>query len=261
MNDLKIKIFCRSFNLELYTLSKKLYESWGFPCVRLTDQTADGYFYTILRDTDCDIAINIDEDCFVTSRDAVIRLIEYVIDNGFANAGCPEIGSGLPGERTPKVTNPFFNIFDLRIIRAKFTTHAITSYMGYYPEPYYPFFLWSLDNINTYYITNKKHHDGLTTILYNPQGEELCRHTWLARFYSTPAFIVKHWMPKAGAQKKRIDTVINEVYQLQNIVRPKFGTKDKLRFLSNSIIRWIIKVPQRIIGWPKKIKAKLSSGK
>ena len=44
MNEPRIKIFCRSFDLRLYRLSKGLYESWGYPCIRLTDQTADGYF-------------------------------------------------------------------------------------------------------------------------------------------------------------------------------------------------------------------------
>ena len=39
MNEPRIKIFCRSFDLRLYRLSKGLYESWGYPCIRLTDQT------------------------------------------------------------------------------------------------------------------------------------------------------------------------------------------------------------------------------
>ena len=64
----RIKIFTRSFDLRLYRLSKGLFCDWKdaegnpIPCVRLTDQTADGYFYTMLRDTECDVAINVDED-------------------------------------------------------------------------------------------------------------------------------------------------------------------------------------------------------
>lgn len=71
--NLKIKIFCRSFDLRLYTLSEGLYETMGFPCVRLTDQSADGYFFTMLKDTECDIAINVDEDCFVCDPEAILN--------------------------------------------------------------------------------------------------------------------------------------------------------------------------------------------
>ena len=64
----RIKIFTRSFDLRLYRLAKGLFCDWKdaegrpIPCVRLTDQSADGYFFTMLKDTDCDVAINIDEN-------------------------------------------------------------------------------------------------------------------------------------------------------------------------------------------------------
>ena len=92
----RIKFFCRSFDLRLYRLSKGLYESLGFPCVRLADQTADGYFHTMLQDTDCDIAINVDEDCFLTNTDAVFALVDYAVENNIANIGCPDGGGWVP---------------------------------------------------------------------------------------------------------------------------------------------------------------------
>lgn len=281
MKDLRIKIFARSFDLKLYRLSKGLYESWGFPCVRLTDQTADGYFYTMLKDTDCDIAINVDEDCFITSKEAVMRLVEYVVENGIANAGCPDGGNNTRG-RNPIVTNPFFNVFNLNLIREKFSKAAVRDFQyklymdemqqnyptemlyegfkydfaeaGY--EPYYPFFLWLAHNVKTLYLHNIKHADGKTTILLNHLGQEMCRHTWLARFYAVPDFVVRHWQPNDGKQKQRIDNVINEAYQMTGIPRPIFGWKDECAFVGNKIIRWMIKVPQRVAGWPRKIKRK-----
>lgn len=284
INQLNIKIFCRSFDLRLYRLSKGLYESWGFPCVRLTDQSADGYFLTMMKDKDCDIAINVDEDCFITSKEAVMNLVEYVISNGIANAGCPDGGNWCPRGGNPLVTNPFFNIFNLNLIREKFSKEAISTYdyathrasleqafpkefyyenrpycfdNSHYLEPYYPFFLWVAGNLKTQYLHSKRHADGWTTILYNQNGEEMCRHTWLARFYSVPTFVVKHWQPTIGAQQQRIDNVINEAYAAQQITKPEFGFADKLCFIGNKIIRWIIKVPQRICGWPKKIRRRL----
>ena len=49
-NSPRIKFYCRSFNKELYLLSRGLYEQAGYPCIRLTDQTADGYFFKMLED-------------------------------------------------------------------------------------------------------------------------------------------------------------------------------------------------------------------
>lgn len=283
MKDARIKIFCRSFDLKLYQLSKGLYESWGFPCVRLTDQTADGYFYTMLRDKECDIAINVDEDCFITNKDAVMSLVEYVVEKGIANAGCPDGGGWTPRGANPIVTNPFFNVFNLNLIREKFSKQAVRDFsyathreemMTAYPkemlyaerkwdferidyEPYYPFFLWQAYNTKTYYLPSKRHSDGWTTILYNHEGNEICRHTWLARFYSVPAFVVRHWQPNAGKQQERINHVIDEAYALQGLSKPLFGWKDEVAFVGNKIIRWMIKIPQRIAGWPHKIQKKL----
>ena len=287
MTKPRIKIFCRSFDLRLYRLSKGLYESWGFPCVRLTDQTADGYLRTMLKDTDCDIAINVDEDCFVTSKQAVLNLVGYVIANGIANAGCPDGGGKLPRIFNPLVTNPFFNIFNLNLLREQYSLQAEKTFdysahkqqmIDAYPkqllvadrpydfdvtdhEPYYPFFLWQAYHTKTLYLPCERHADRWTTILYNHQGEEMCRHTWFARFYSVPSWTVRYFQPDAGKQKLRIDNVIRESYDMAEIELPVFTFWDECAFLWNKVVRWIIKVPQRIAGWPKKIKKKLSKRK
>ena len=287
MTNPRIKIFCRSFDLRLYRLSKGLYESWGFPCVRLTDQTADGYLRTMLKDTDCDIAINVDEDCFVTSKQAVLNLVDYVIANGIANAGCPDGGAKLPRIFNPLVTNPFFNIFNLNLLREQYSLQAEKTFdysahkqqmIDAYPkqllvadrlydfdvtdhEPYYPFFLWQAYHTKTLYLPCERHADRWTTILYNHQGEEMCRHTWFARFYSVPSWTVRYFQPDAGKQKLRIDNVIRESYDMAEIELPVFTYRDECAFIWNKVVRWIIKVPQRIAGWPKKIKKKLSKRK
>ena len=283
-NNMNIKIFCRSFDLKLYRLSKGLYESFGFPCVRLTDQTADGYFHAILRDTSCDVAVNVDEDCFITSREAVLSLVNYVLRHGYANAGCQDGGGWCPRGGNPLVTNPFFNVLDLRILRKQYSLEAVRSFnyeankqsmQAGFPaerlvegrafsfdktdfEPYYPFFLWQACATKTLYLRNERHPDGMTTILYNQDDEELCRHTWLARFYSTPAFIVRHWQPNAGAQQKRIDNVIAQAYAMQHLPVPAFTFRNRLEFVANKLLRWLIKIPQRIINWPNKLRKKLS---
>lgn len=287
MNNPRIKIFCRSFDLRLYRLSKGLYESWGFPCVRLTDQSADGYFRTMLKDTDCDIAINVDEDCFITSKEAVMQLVKYVVTNNIANAGCPDGGQRKRRGGNPLVTNPFFNVFNLNLLREQYSIEAEKSFdyashkqqmIDAYPkdllyegcsynfdqddrEPYYAFFLWQASQTKTLYLPAQTHPDGWTTILYNHEGQEMCRHTWLARFYSVPSWLVRTFQHDAGIQKERINNVIHESYDMAEIELPVFTFWDECAFLWNTIVRWIIKVPQRIAGWPKKIKKKLSKRK
>ena len=278
----RIKIFTRSFDLRLYRNAKGLFDMLDVPVVRLTDQSADGYFYTILKDKECDIAVNIDEDAFLTDPDAMFRLITYVVDNGYANAGCPDGGGFCPRAANPIVTNPFFNILNLKLIRTKYDRKAIKefSYKEHkeemtklFPkerletkydfdrvdqEPYYPFFLWLAYNFKTLYLPSQRHEDGMTTILKDLDGNMLCLHTWFARFYTTPTWIVKFVDSKRGMQKKRIDAVIDQAYSIRGIERSVFGFSDRLTFIGNKIIRWIIKVPQRVSRWPYKLKKKIS---
>lgn len=286
-NSTTIKIFCRSFDLRLYEKSRLFYEAMGLPCVRLTDQSADGYFYTMLRDTDCDIAINVDEDCFIANTEAVMQLVDKVVKEGYANAGCPDGGGGTPRNGNPLVTNPFFNVFNLRLIREQTgdadAIHSQVNSFDYrahidemkatYPteilireplyerfglEPYYPFFFWLAYRFKTLYLPSKKHTDGWTTMLYDKQGNLLCQHSWLSRFYSTPSFIVKHWQKEVGKQKARIDALIAETATMRGDVQvTKEKPSDTLRYGLDKTIRWCIKVPQRIMGWPKKLKKKL----
>lgn len=281
---MNIKLVCRSFDKRLYLLSKQLYASWGYECVRLTDQTADGYFYTILADTTCDVAVNIDEDCFITDPHGVLTLVETVIFKEYLLAGCSDVGKGVPRSGNPLVTNPFFNVINVKLLRQ--LTGAVTAsdfrqcvkrfhYEKYksvlkklYPmckgdynitlaEPYYPFFLWLAHFNKTMYLPCTKHKDGYTSIAYNHEHEPICLHTWFARFYSTPSWIVQHFQPTIGKQQVRIETIIDEAYTCQGYKRPVWTFNDKVGFVIDKMVRWCIKVPQRIMGWPTKIHRKL----
>ena len=281
----KIKFFSRSFDKRLYLQSRGLYEQAGYPCVRLTDQTADGYFYTMLADKECDIAINVDEDCFISNLNAVLELVDFAIENGYANVGCSDGGAAVPRGGNPLVTNPFFNVFNLKMIREKFSMEAVREFdykanrkrmEEAYPkerleysytfdntsyEPYYQFMLWLAGNFKTYYLPSEKHQDGFTTILKMPEAlgcTPFCLHTWLARFYTTPSWAVKHWMKNQGMQKQRIDDRIFEVYSSRGLTKPQFNFTQKMNCLLDRTLRWMIKVPQRIMGWPKKLRKKLN---
>lgn len=250
---LRIKIFTRSFDLRLYRRSKALYEGLGYPVVRLTDCSADGYFYRMLREPDCDIAVNIDEDAFLIDPAVLEDLIRTVLEGGFANAGCPDGGTAaVPRGGDPRVTNPFFNILDLRQIRPAFQ-HSEMIRKDEDKEPYYPFFHWLADRFTTLYLPAERHPDGLSTILKDPQGRPFCLHAWFARFYSMPGWVVRRLEDHGVDHKSRIEALIDEAYAQRGIDKVPFTARDRVSFLLNDIIRWIIKVPQRISRWPYKI--------
>ena len=259
---MKVKFYTRSFDLRLYRLSKALYEGLEYegciiPCVRLTDQSADGYFYTMLRDTDCNIAVNIDEDAFITDPVAMLGLVDVVIKEGYANIGCSD-GDPATTNRDKIVTNPFFNVFNLDLIRTRFDKSLLRrDYKD--AEPYYPFFKWMASEFRTLYLPCEKHPDGITTVTKDLQGRTVCLHTWFSRFYSMPSWIVRRIEPAQGMQKARIDAVILEAYTTRGMEIPEFNFADRLSFAGNKTLRWVIKVPQRISRWPYKIRRKLAA--
>ena len=257
----RIKIFTRSFDLRLYRLAKGLFCDWKdaegnpIPCVRLTDQSADGYFYTMLRDTDCDVAINIDEDAFIVDPGAVLDLVGTLLEGGYANIGCSDGDPATTG-RDPVVTNPFLNLLNLSLIRTQFDRKALVPKLED-REPYYPFFHWLAATFPTLYLPARRHPDGITTIALDPQGRTLCLHTWFSRFYAMPSWIVRRIEPSQGTQKARIDAVIREAYGLRGKDIPRFGPAERLAFAGNKLIRWTIKVPQRVARWPYKLKRRI----
>ena len=94
----RVKFYTRSFSLELYEQAKHLFEGAGYPCVRLTDQTADGYFFTMLADTDCDVAINVDEDAYIEDLEAVLDLADNscsLIASSISSRSGSRISSGI----------------------------------------------------------------------------------------------------------------------------------------------------------------------
>jgi len=82
-------------------------------------------------------------------------------------------------------------------------------------------------------------------------------HSWLARFYNVPGFFVKYWQKDAGKQKQRIDSLIDEVYGLRGFQRPHLTRCNHLQFVFDELLRWSIKIPQRIVGWPKKLRKRI----
>ncbi|MEA4935057.1 MAG: hypothetical protein VB102_00300 [Paludibacter sp.] len=179
-----------------------------FKHYRFTFTTAHGYIYKILK-YNIDYAINIDEDAFVVDNKALIDLLNYCITEKIVNCGMRD-GGVLPIRYgNPVVTNPFFNILDVKEIRKNFSQEKINKYrdkeidydtlfsnikfsykykISSDYEPYYPFFLWLNTNYKVYYLNVAEHKDKLSTILYNQEGAEILYHSWYSREYEKDIF-------------------------------------------------------------------------
>ncbi len=266
-----VKFFTRSFSPELYKYSSSLYNNRGIKSVRLTDQSADAYFYKIVADRECDIAINIDEDAFITDIDIVLDLAGYVVENNYSNAGCPDCGPACPRNSNPIVTNPFFNILNLELIRTlygdikeikKFNYEKVKESMrnnfladqnvkqlgrlnGNFDsidmEPYYPFFFFLALNSKVLYLPAFRHNDKWSTVLCDINKNPFCLHSWFARKYRIQKF---HTL--------RINSLIDQAYNTTGAVKPMITTSDRRKFMAELVVRQINKMIIRLKNWPNK---------
>jgi len=209
LSNYKIAIFTRSMNYSLYKMSDTTI-LLPFKHYRLTYTTAHGYLYQILK-YNIDYAINIDEDAFVIDNDALLSLLTYCIKEKIVNCGMRD-GGVLPIRfGNPLVTNPFFNILDVKTIKMNFSIDKIVenqdseiNYENLLPtslpfkfeisndyEPFYPFFLWLNSNYKTLFLDVKEHEDKYTTILYNQLRQPIIYHSWFSRFYGNDDFHTK----------------------------------------------------------------------
>lgn len=206
LSNLKIAFFTRSMNYSLYKLSDNTI-SLPFKHYRLTYTTAQGYLEKILK-YDIDYAINIDEDAFVIDNNALLQLLEYCIEEKIVNCGMRD-GGALPIRTgNPVVTNPFFNILDVKTIKKDFSNSIVSNFLNnaidykkivpeHLPfkyeitsnyEPFYPFFIWLNTNYKVLYLEVKEHNDTFSTILYNQINEPILYHSWHSRSFGIDQF-------------------------------------------------------------------------
>jgi hypothetical protein len=186
-------------NLQLYLKAMRLI---NIPAKkRYCHTTSDGYIYDILKE-DVDYIINIDEDAFIYDLDALYSLIDYMIENAYINCGMRD-GGILPIRiHHPLITNPFFNIFNVKKIREKMNYDEIDDTKIYLPEyenmipeklngkyafddseAYCKIFIWLAINYKTLYLDAIRHKDELSTILLNQNNEPFLFHSWFSREY------------------------------------------------------------------------------
>ena len=225
--------------------------------VRLLGTSADGYLYRMVQDSDADWVINIDEDAFVCDLDAMKRLIDYCMENGYDNCGMPDGGVVHLRDGNPLVTNPYFNILNTKAIREQFGINLLNekpdrsqftqndllvgahNFDNANEEPYYPFFIWMSNHFKTLYLKATNHPDGESTVLHNHLGEPFLIHTWYSRFYNRDRF-----------HTHRIDNAFHEACTKQNVkYRNPLGDTLECMFLraKNGLLRFVVKLKKMIV--------------
>lgn len=200
---MKIAIYTRSMNYDLFQLSSSSV-SLPYKRKRYTFTSADGYLYDRIVKSGAEIIINLDEDAFITDNEKLKKLIEYVIDNEYVNCGMPDGGVVDIRKHNPLVTNPFFNILNVKEIQKKFDLQEILNnynqhnidfekytpfhlmknkYTYDYFEPYNAFFVWLTVNFKTLFLDAELHSDGISTVLKDYLGAPFLYHSWYSRFY------------------------------------------------------------------------------
>lgn len=224
---MNIKIYTRSINYELY---KKSQYTIGlpYPRKRLVNTTGDGYFYRLIGDTTCDIAINIDEDAFVINDNGILELIEFMMKEGYIYCGMPDCITVRHGN--PIVTNPFFNIINIKKIREKLnradidnfdygrfrqelidrlpsTVNCTNGSFEYFDiESYYTLFLWMAYHFTPLYLDADICTDGTSSVLKNHIGHPIVLHSWYSREYRRDI-----------RQTERIESLYKQACQMKGI--------------------------------------------
>lgn len=224
---------------------KNLLNRIPYPKVPLRNTTADGYLMTILEKLDYDWIINIDDDAFLFDPSALYELLVYMRDNQYAYCGTPDALTYSPRPAfNPASMNPFFNIFNRRLIdvaavkRNGTYSESLVANLDlsqFHPEivgmdhsnvhkykfpihfePFYPIFHGLLhSNAKPLLLYSRAHkdnvgivlkEDNLTTALYLPR--ELGGREFLYHTWYSRDYIMKPGQEAPPNNRQRIDNAL-----------------------------------------------------
>lgn len=212
---MNIKIVTNYQSDELYSISKSFYEDLEYEKIGING--SNGFYsfnflnYVISNNDfkDIDFMIYIDEDCFIINKNALLNLVNYVIENNIDCIGMPDGGVIQHRAHNPVAINQFFCILNLKKIREKYNVNVVNNtkytidlqkHIPYHLmkkdnmicyddfEPYYKLFFWMLKNgFNIEYLDAYSFSgDITTTVLKNHEGIDFAYHTWYARGWNNP---------------------------------------------------------------------------
>lgn len=181
-----IEVFTRSFNDQLFAMMREFIPA-DVPVHQMKDynrwEDALTFIEDVIRKAK-GFAVIVDEDCFIHDWDAVVRMVNYMIEHSYTHAGMPDRGA-VP-HRTNRWTtlNPFFNIIygeyfvdnigDDNIIKPSFNeVPEFEIFDNLYLQ------LWKYGN--PLYLKAATRSDGITTHLMDHEDNFFALHSWYSR--------------------------------------------------------------------------------
>jgi hypothetical protein len=223
----KIKIVTNSQHDDLLKLSKQFYSDLPFEHINISGKQGMyglQFFEYLIKNFDgADWIIYIDEDCFITNKQALLDLLYHQIRHNLGFSGMPDGGVIAHRIHNPVSINAFFSIINLkkfkqalgelstysyygedlkkytpyhlikknyadstkteRVIKEGYTPYGI-SYDNF--EPYYSVFFSALrKGINPLYLDAYDYEgDDFTTVLKNHLGVDFAHHSWFSRSWN-----------------------------------------------------------------------------
>lgn len=179
-------------------------------------------FISQVIDADADYIIHVDEDCFIESRSALLKLISFLDDNPqFVAAGIPD-GGHYYRDHNPAALNLFFVVFRVGALRVAWKEKRRWEKLKFRDEfaegvlcqckmldtsrikwdeaeSYYPLF-WSLlgDGGKFLYLDPKLLTKRWSTQICLPSGEILAEHLWYLRQWFSEAIMQGHDCPNCA---------------------------------------------------------------
>jgi len=173
-------------------------------------------------DCDADYIVHVDEDCFVRSRDALVRLIELLEDDpSLAAAGVPD-GGIYYRDHNPAALNLFFVAFRASSLREAWKKKDKWGVLTFRPEfaaevmkqrpeldmarvqwdegePYYPLF-WSLlsSQRRFLYLQEELCRPRWSSKVLLPSGDLLAEHLWYLRQWFSDDIMPGHDCPNVA---------------------------------------------------------------
>ncbi len=214
MNN-QITVYSRSNNDFLFDRMKSFIPEGieVIKCDQFQDwHQADKYLYHIIDNCPTRWAVNIDIDCYVYDWSELLKDVKFIDRHDLCVMGMPDSIDYHPQRFHSKhAMNPFFNIFNVEIIRELkekdgFTWEEIaqTKIGRENGEPFHGFFQWLAINKTPYKMNTYVHFDGITT-----QGGNMLYHTWYSRHYGENS-------PLGDFHTPRIDHIYNCALELKN---------------------------------------------
>lgn len=229
IEGLRLLVTCRSGSEELYNMSREFLTNVPGERLRVTGLNTwmgGTKFHVEVTNMPYDWVISLDEDAFVWDTDRMLRLLLYMLDNGYHICGYPEGGGVMRSRRkNPVVPNQFFNIINTTPFRPM--TFQMVRKVDWNPEwekfhpdfardgefhycnegEHYYHYNWFLlqHGAKTLYLTADMHTDRLSVLGHDHEGVPMLIHTFGGRSYShgQGRGVERIWKARDFAAEKR----------------------------------------------------------